>query len=135
MSDRVLAPIDAEHATNLLRHVEPAEALEAGILTPMAGTRAVRLYSLDEAERFLVSYDGSAVALGGAMAKINYVDPAHLAHWVGDVLGDLELSAALQELADTRKPFGYLVPDMKSLIAARIEESKHVLDVALVAAK
>lgn len=135
MTETLLAAIDVESAGNLLRHVEPTEALEAGILTPMAGTRPVRLFGLEEAERFLVLHDGKTVALGGAWATVNYVDPTHLAKWIGEVLGDQELSAAVLEIAATRKPYGFLVPDMKSVIAARIEQAKEALGIVEVAAE
>jgi hypothetical protein len=135
MSETLLAPMNAEQAMNLLRHVEPTEALEAGILTPMAGTRPVRLFSLEEAQQFLIIHDGAAIAQGGAWATVNYVDPAHLATWVGDVLGDRELAGELAKLAATREPFGFLVPRMKSLLAARIEEANKVMGVVDLAAK
>ena len=110
MTETLLTTIGAEQALHLLRHVEPTEGLEAGILTPMAGTRAIRLFSLEEAERFLVLHDGATVALGGAWATLNYVDPTQLATWIGDVLGDQELSVAVLDIAATRRPYGFLVP-------------------------
>lgn len=127
MSERLTPVISADAANGILRHVEPAQALEAGILTPMAGTRPVRLFSLEEAERFLVLHDGKAVAQGGAWAKIDYVDPEHLATWVGDVLGDQELADALRLIISSRKPYGFLVPEMKSLMAARIGQCREAL--------
>jgi hypothetical protein len=135
MSTTLLAPLTAEQAANLLRHVEPTQALEAGILTPMAGTRPIRLFSLDEAERFLIIHDGVALAEGGAWATVNYVDPSQLASWIGEVLGDQSLSAELATLAATREPFGFLVPRMKTLIADRIAQAEQVLDFAGVSAR
>ena len=122
-------PIDETSARALMRHVETTEALEAGILTPMAGTRPVRLFTLEEAGRFLVVHDGATVAKGGAWATLNYVDPAQLATWIGEVLGDQELAAALNEVVSTRKPYGFLVPELKSLITARIDQCNEVLGV------
>ena len=127
MSETLLSALDVEGAERLMRHLGPEEALEAGILTPMAGTRPIRLFGLEEAERFLVIHDGNTVALGGAWATVNYVDPAQLATWIGDTLGDQDLADGLQEIASSRKPYGFLVPDMKSLIASRIEQAKQVL--------
>ena len=135
MTETLLAALDAESAGNLLRHVVSTEALEAGILTPMAGTRPVRLFSLEEAERFLIVHDGATVALGGAWATVNYVDPSQLATWIGDVLGDHALSDAMQAIAATRKPYGFLVPELKALIASRIEQANEVLGVTEVPAK
>jgi len=134
MTETLLPTIDTEVAAKLMRHVEPDDALEAGILTPMAGTRPIRLFSIEEAERFLVLHDGKTVALGGAWATVNYVDPTHLATWIGEVLGDQELSAAVLKIAATRKPYGFLVPDLKRLIAARIEQANEALGIAPVTA-
>jgi hypothetical protein len=129
MTEILLVALDVESAGNLLRHVVSTDALEAGILTPMAGTRPIRLFSIEEAERFLVLHDGKTVALGGAWATVNYVDPTQLATWIGGVLGDQALSAAVLEIAATRKPYGFLVPELKSLIASRIEQAKQVLGI------
>ena len=135
MTETLVVALDVESAGNLLRRVDSTEALEAGILTPMAGTRPVRLFGLEEAERFLVLHDGKTVALGGAWATVNYVDPTQLATWIGEVLGDRELSASVLEIAAPRKPYGFLVPDMKSLIASRIEQAKQVLGITEAAAE
>lgn len=135
MTETLLVALDVGSAGNLLRHVAATEALEAGILTPMAGTRPVRLFGIEEVERFLVLHDGKTVALGGAWATVNYVDPTQLATWIGEVLGDRELSAAVLEIAATRKPYGFLVPDLKSAIASRIEQAKLVLGITEVAAE
>lgn len=132
---KTLAPMDPATAEKLLRHLSPTEALEAGILTPMAGTRPVRLFSLEEAESFLVKYNKEDIDRANNWAQINYVDPIILANWVAGVLGDAELSAALHEIADTREPFGYIVQDLKDLIKGRVEQAKQVLGVTEESAK
>lgn len=124
-----------EDAERLLRHLTPAEALEAGILTPMAGTRPVRLFSLEEAESFLTVYDSGAVDFSGQWAKVNYVDLNHLAAWIGSTLGDQELAGAVSEIAASRKAYGFLVPGVKSLIATRVEQAKAVLGAVQVPAE
>jgi hypothetical protein len=134
MSETQLSLMDVDSAARFMRHLGADEALEAGILTPMAGTRPVRLFSLEEAERFLVVHDASTVDAGGRWATINYVDPAHLATWIGDTLGDQDLADGLREIASSRKPYGFLVPDMKSLIASRIGQARQVLGISEVAA-
>jgi len=137
MSDTLLTTMDVEQATKLLRHVDRLEALEAGILTPMAGTRPIRIFSLDEAERFLIiTLDSDTMAAGGSnFAKINYVEPSHLAKWIDEVLGDKEMGAAIGALAETREPYGFLVPKMKAIIASRIEQANQVLGLESVVAK
>jgi hypothetical protein len=134
MGEKTLAAISVEQARSLMRHLDASEALEAGILTPMAGTRPIRLFGIEEAESFLIVHDGATVAVGGAWATVNYVDPGQLSVWVGDVLGDAELSSALRDIAATRKPYGFLVPEMKSLIASRIEQCNEALGIVEVTA-
>jgi len=128
MTETLITAIDAESAARILRHVDPTEALEAGILTPMAGTRAIRIFGLEEIERFLVLHDGKTVAMGGAWATVNYVDPDQLATWIGDVLGDAELSASVRAIAASRKPYGFLVPELKRVIAERVEECTNAIN-------
>ena len=127
MSKTLVSAVDVEGAERFMRHLEPAEALEAGILTPMAGTRPVRLFSLTEAERFLVAHDGSAVASGSRWATINYVDPANLARWIGERVGDTELASAINEVVATRRAYGFLVPEIKALIAERVAQCEELL--------
>ena len=135
MSDTLLATMDVEQATKLLGHVDRDVALQAGILAPMAGTRPIRIFSLDEAERFLViTVDTDVMSTGGSnFSTINYVEPAHLAKWIDEVLGDHELGTAISELAATREPYGFLVPKMKAIIASRIAQANQVLGVVDVA--
>ncbi|MBK5211860.1 MAG: hypothetical protein JJE36_06090 [Coriobacteriia bacterium] len=127
MSETILSAIDIETAQRLMRHFEPEEALEAGILTPMAGTRPVRLFSLEEAESFLVIHNGNLVDSNSKWTTINYVDPATLSRWIADKLGDAELASALDVIIATRKAYGFLVPDMKKLLAERLAQCKELL--------
>lgn len=127
MSETGMTALAIEDAERLLRHTAPQEALEAGTLTPMAGTRPVRLFSLEEAESFLTVYDSSAVDSAGQWAKVNYVDLNHLAAWIGTTLGDHELAGAVSAIAASREAYGFLVPDVKSLIATRIGQAKAAL--------
>ncbi len=127
MSESLLSAMDVKAAEKLMRHLGQQEALEAGVMTPMAGTRPVRLFSLAEAQSFLIVYEKNAVDSNGTWATINYVDPMHLARWIGDVLGDEALADALREIASSRKAYGFLVPDLKALIASRIEQARQVL--------
>src|SRR5665648_704177 len=127
MSETLLSALDVEGAERFMRHLEPTEALEAGILTPMAGTRPVRLFSLEEAERFLVVHNGSAVTSGSRWATVNYVDPAHLERWIAEKLGDTELASAVSEVVATRKAYGFLVPEIKELLAERLAQCEELL--------
>lgn len=111
----------------MMRRVASGEHLEAGVLSPVAGMRAIRIRSLEDAQVFLVAYDSSSLLDRGVQGTVNYVDPAHLARWIGDVLGDAELSDAIGELIATRKAYGFLVPDIKRLVSERLEQCREVL--------
>lgn len=122
-----LGVLGVEDARRIARHLEPTQALEAGILTPMAGTRPVRLFSLAEVERFLVVYDGSPVDQDGVWSTVNYVDPANIAKWVAGTLGDADLASALEEIVATRRPYGFLVPEVKALLNERLAQCSELL--------
>lgn len=122
-----LGALSVDDARRITRHLEPTDALEAGILTPMAGTRPVRLFSLGEVERFLVVYDGSPVDQDGVWSTVNYVDPARIAAWVAATLGDADLSSALEEIVATRRPYGFLVPEVKALLNERLAQCSELL--------
>jgi len=127
MSETVLSAIDIETAQRLMRHLGSEEALEAGILTPMAGTRAVRLFSFEEAESFLVIHSGNQVDSNSKWATINYIEPANLSRWIADKFGDAELVSAIDEIIATRKAYGFLVPGIKKLLAERLAQCKELL--------
>lgn len=127
MSDRTLTPPDAATAERLMRHFEPEEALEAGILTPMAGTRPVRLFSLKEASRFLVVHDKASIDAGGMWATVNYVDPASLVRWIAVTVGDKELASEVDNVAASRRAYGFLVPKIKALLEQRVEQCESAL--------
>ena len=127
MSETTLSAIDVEAAKRLMRHFEPEEALEAGVLTPMAGTRPVRLFSLEQAEEFLVIHTGNHIDPNNKWSTINYVEPASLSRWIADKLGDAELASAIDEIIATRKAYGFLVPDIKKLLAARLAQCEELL--------
>lgn len=122
MHDSELPEMDQVSANRFLTTVEPAHSLKAGVLSPMAGTKKVRILNVRDLERFLVSPSVNKVLNGGPMGSINYVDPSSMAVWIEEVLGDAELATALRAIIDSGRAYGYLVPEMKDLIAHRIKQ-------------
>lgn len=111
-----------------MRSVELPERLRGGILTPMAGTRPMNLTSLREVADFLVvQSDVRAMLHQSPLAQVHYIDPASITTWVGDVIGDTELADALDEVVDISRPFGFLVPEIKRLLAERIAQCDGIL--------
>lgn len=111
-----------EQALRIVQAVPKSGALEAGVLSPMAGTRPMRLESLAAIERFLVHTDAQTVLDQGTRGSVNHVEPASLSTWIREVLGDEDLSDALNEVIATRRAYGFLVPEIKTLIAERLAQ-------------
>lgn len=109
-------------APQITRTVDVEEALYAAEMQPMAGNKPVWLRSLAEVESFLFALSTEEVRSFSTRQQIHYVEPARLVAWVRDVIGDSELAASLQDVIDTGRPFGQLVPDIKRLIAERLGE-------------
>ena len=117
-----------EQAERFMRSVELSARLRGGILTPMAGTRPMNLTSLREVADFLVVQpDVQAILHQSPLAQVRYIDPGTISTWVGDVIGDAELAEALDAVVDTSRPFGFLVPEIKSLLAERIAQCDEIL--------
>jgi hypothetical protein len=102
----------------------------------MAGSRPVKLSSLRELANFLVvQEDISALLVQAPLSKVHYVDPGTIVGWVRDSVGDIVLAAALEQVVATRRPFGFLVPEMKTLIEERIAQCDGILEPETVTAE
>ncbi len=117
-----LAAVNGDEAVRFARVVDSDRQLPAARLAPSSGGRPVDLGSLAEVEEFLVPMTAEDIIAGGMQGSINHVDPALLASWVRETIGDLELADGLDELVESGKPFGVLVPAMKSLLAERLAQ-------------
>lgn len=118
-----------EQAQSFMRSVELKQRLQVGILTPMAGSRPLRLYSLQEVETFLVvQEDIAALLVHAPLSQVHYAEPRSLAAWVRQTIGDVELADSLDEIVASRKPYGFLVPEIKALLAERIAQCEEVLE-------
>lgn len=131
-----LTALSREDALRFTRTVDFTDRLQGGILTPMAGSRPVKLSSLRELMDFLVvQEDVSALLVQAPLSKVHYVEPGTIVRWVRDSIGDVELADALDQVAATRRPFGFLVPEMKALIEQRLAACDELLEEATVPAE
>ena len=121
------ATISREDAVRFSRVVGLQETLPAISMLPMAGNFEVDLSSLEEVEGFLVVVTPEEAAKLSQHDRLHWIAPPVLASWVRDVIGDMQLAAALDEVADTDRPYGLLVPDMKRLISERLAEYRAAL--------
>lgn len=118
-----------DEAEHFLRTVDLKVRLRGGILTPMAGTRPVKLASLREVAAFLVIPEEPRALLHQApLAQVHYVEPGSLIQWVRSEIGDTALADALDDAVDLRRPFGYLAVDIRSLLTDRLEQCESVLE-------
>lgn len=109
----------AEDARRFVRTLDRAESLQAGIMSPTAGSRPVKLCSLREAETFLSPVPDPRTAGYNMKNKVNYVEPRTLAVWVRNVVGDEELAGRMDEVVAGELPYAAIVLEMKRLIADR----------------
>ncbi len=116
-----------EEAITFSRTVGYKEALQGGKLAAMAGSQVVELHSVAEVEDFLQVRTGEELAELGQRARIHHLEPKMLAAWVREVIGDVELADSLEAVADTGKAYGYLVPDLKQLLADRLAQYEEAL--------
>jgi hypothetical protein len=116
------ATLSREDAAVFSRRVSQDESLQGGKLAAMAGAQMVDLYSVAEVAEFLHPVTGEELMQLGTSARIYHLEPRMLAAWVREVIGDLELAADLDTVADSPKAYGLLVPDLKELLMARLAE-------------
>lgn len=116
-----------DDALRIMSEVSQSDSIHAGILSPMAGTRRVRLSSLSSVESFLKPSDADTIFASGVRASIRYVDLSTLGSWIDTTLGDPELALAIGGLAASGRPYGALVPEVKELIAQRVGQCRQVL--------
>lgn len=91
-----------ELAKKVLSKVPWQDRLVASIAHQTTGAMTIDIYSFEEAVNFLKScrtdYSLDELLMRGSSATINYLDLNALASWIGDVLGDSELSQAIREV-------------------------------------
>jgi len=122
-----------ELAKKILSKVPWQNRLVASITRQMTGITMIDIYSFEEAVNFLRScrsdYSLDELLISGSSATINYLDLSALANWVGDVLGDSELSQALREVVggESENPllaFREKVKPVLELMEQRLEQCK-----------
>jgi hypothetical protein len=110
----------ALHITRVLGST--GEHLPGGQLSAGQGSHRVGLPSLADVEAFLVPLTAEEILSAGMGGRLNYLEPATLASWVRDIIGDPDLADALDVLVASDRAFGLLVPEMKELLAERLAQ-------------
>ncbi|MHB8804417.1 MAG: hypothetical protein ACYC7C_04155 [Coriobacteriia bacterium] len=96
-------------------------------LTPRRGQSLITLSSLPAVERFLEARDFEQHQTLGFKAEIHYIDLGMLVVWLREIIGDIELAGAVDEIVATERPFGLVIGDVKSLLAERVQQCGAVL--------
>lgn len=123
-----MSPLPAptrQEAEHFAREFGYLEALLGAQVSATAGTTPIHITSVPMAEAFLQPIDD--IASGDIHATINYIHPPKLAAWVRGSVGDMDLADALDPIASDGRAFGYLVRDIKPVLAARVEQYAEAL--------
>ena len=136
MSDRLtelLASVDVPPepaiAARLLAEVGWDKRLIGYRVAQMAGNTVQPLYSLEEVLRFLHGAPAAELLSVGGKPTLGYIEPSILARWVGDVLNDTCLAAALTTVAETTPVYADTVEPMRALIRRRLDAAREALAV------
>lgn len=117
-----------EQARHFTRTVDSTQALVATIMSPSAGARVAHLFSLEMVERFLEVHTIEDFQAVGLRLDIHYVDFGFLADWFEEIVGDVELAAAIREVHVTGEAFGTLVPRVKQVLQERLRQCADALE-------
>ena len=107
-----------EDAALWMRDVGVFRALEAAELLSTANPKR-GLTSLLEVAEFLTPCDADA---GDPDVGVHFVDPARLAQWTRDTIGDQELAGRIDEIVASGKAYAFLVPQLQQAILARVSQ-------------
>ena len=107
-----------EDAALWMRDVGVFRALEAAELLSTANPKR-GLTSLLEVAEFLTPCDADA---GDPDVGVHFVDPAQLAQWTRDTIGDQELAGRIDEIVASGKAYAFLVPQLQQAILARVSQ-------------
>lgn len=122
-----LTKMSRDEATLFTRVVRLQEQFTGATLTAMAGTTQVHFASLREVEGYLDPVSAEELSNRGVWAEIKWLDPKTLVSWVRDTIGDAELAEQLDRVVATDRPYGFLVPEIKQLLADRLAQCEAAL--------
>lgn len=117
-----------ELAAKVMAEVEFPDRLVGYKMNPMSGYEQTSIYSLQECVPFLYMDDLGQLLAKGNAGSMGYMDLETLQKWVGDVLGDTELSTALRKEMDAVESYREQIAPVRELIIKRLEQCQEVLN-------
>jgi hypothetical protein len=99
-------------------------------MSPTAGHTPWRLTSLPMVYEFLHPVED--VDPENRKASVHFINPAGLAGWVRETVGDAALGDALAAVAADGRAYGLQVLDLKRIVGERLEQYGFVLRAAAV---
>lgn len=114
-----LAAPTASMIEKLTREVGYEDRLVAYKILGSSGATLVSLYRFDELLEFLDVPDGAQLLVRGGHAYLPGIDPSALHRWIRDVIGDVELAAAIEPYAQDGEGFALRLRSMRPLLRQR----------------
>jgi hypothetical protein len=114
-------------ASRLLSEREYEERLVGYEMSPATGNAQRSLYSLQEAYDFVKMGEMADLLLRGGGAIIGYLDLDELRQWVGDVLGDGDLAAAVSEAVAAGENYRDRLLEVRQLMRERLDQCRAVV--------
>lgn len=119
-----LAEPSKDLAARLLSELDYEKRLVGYEMSPATGNAQRSLYSLQEAYDFLKMGEADDLLLRGGGALIGYLDLDELRQWVGDVLGDQDLAAAVGQAVADAENYRDRLLEVRQLVRERLDQCK-----------
>jgi len=111
-------------AARLLSELEYEEQLVGYDMSSTSGSTRRVLYSLQEVCDFMRMQGVDGPALRGGSGIIGYLDFAELHKWIGDVLGDQDLAAAVSDLTANDGSYRDQLVAVRQLVSERLDQCR-----------
>lgn len=96
-------------------------------MSAMGGSNPVTLSSLPDIAHFIQIGDYDDM-LNNPNATVGYLEPAALATWISQVIGDGQLAEAVREVAGKGEFYGTVAMPIRAVLMARLDQYHAVLE-------
>lgn len=118
MNSGPLTPPSREQAEHWMRDLGIVRKLEVAEITPGGERKPCWLLSLLDAVEFLLPAEMGKP--GSTPSSVNFVDPAKLAAWTREAIGDSELADRMDDIVASGGGYRFLAPELGKLALVRL---------------